>query len=89
VQRRIRGNHVAIVDMARGGPDCRIADGQDDDDDKPRGRAAMVARQSEGWKRREVEQPKADTLNDRPVGRWAAMERSAQRYRSRPSGGAR
>lgn len=28
VQRRIRGNHVAIVDLARGGPGCRIADNQ-------------------------------------------------------------
>lgn len=26
VQRRVRGNHTAIVDMARGGPACRIAD---------------------------------------------------------------
>ncbi len=28
VQRRIRGNHVAIVDLARGGYGCRIADRQ-------------------------------------------------------------
>lgn len=26
VQRRIRGNHVALVDKARAGPDCRIGD---------------------------------------------------------------
>lgn len=26
IQRNIRGNHVAIVDVARGGPACRIAD---------------------------------------------------------------
>lgn len=26
VQRNIRGNHVALVDMARGGPGCRVAD---------------------------------------------------------------
>lgn len=27
VMRSIRGNHVAVVDRARGGPECRIADG--------------------------------------------------------------
>jgi hypothetical protein len=29
-QRSIRGNHVAVVDKARGGPDCRISDGGND-----------------------------------------------------------
>lgn len=31
VQRNIRGNHVAVVDIARGGPGCRIADRQPND----------------------------------------------------------
>lgn len=40
VQRNIRGNHVAIVDSARGGPACRIAD--TDTEDRPMATRTIV-----------------------------------------------
>ncbi len=33
IQRKIRGNHTAIVDVARGGPRCRIADQKEKESD--------------------------------------------------------
>jgi hypothetical protein len=32
IMRKVRGNHLAIVDVARGGPGCRIADNQPSED---------------------------------------------------------
>jgi len=78
IQRNIRGNHVAIVDVARGGPICQIADSAGGDagatEPKPTGRAAFVDRMENAWNANKEESSKLS-------GRAAFIERQNNAWR--------
>jgi len=42
IQRNIRGNHIAIVDSARGGPGCRVGDHDHDTEERPMATRTIV-----------------------------------------------
>ena len=52
IQRKIRGNHVALVEAARCGSACRLGDSLSEErSGPPTGRETFMSRQADGWKR--------------------------------------
>lgn len=78
VQRNIRGNHVAIVDLARGGYGCRIADNQNQETTMKIRIKALDAGGSD--LRFDVDEKVADSVQDALDRHHAALMKAKDEY---------